>query len=350
MSPSNGVGGGGGGSDGAGAANGGNHLEHEVTKMDTLAGIAIKYGVEVTDIKRMNGLATDLQMFALKTLRIPLPGRHPPSAILSDGSGSSRENGCKNGRSHRTTSNILDSFESLRLKSPQKVSSAMNTLQSYYGLDSQNDRSVEGMEMTVYRTGTPYIYGNGLPPKASPSPESTYKTQSLGFSQDGGVADFVPLADSGDDEGEKSSEKSVRRRQKAEPDLGVGTPEKLLKEENSGGSRSSFSTVTGKGLALRPKSASRTSLIGNVESSWSNAIPLGIGDSVMVDEFVGVRKASSLSSLQDQDGRRSSSIWPTSKWNLKPDLPVLSAASITGPLLEGLPIPISGRRNKAALD
>lgn len=38
----------------------------------------------------MNGLATDLQMFALKTLRIPLPGRHPPSAILSDGSGSSR--------------------------------------------------------------------------------------------------------------------------------------------------------------------------------------------------------------------------------------------------------------------
>jgi len=27
----------------------------------------------------MNGLATDLQMFALKTLKIPLPGRHPPS-------------------------------------------------------------------------------------------------------------------------------------------------------------------------------------------------------------------------------------------------------------------------------
>lgn len=35
--------------------------------------------IQVADIKRMNGLATDLQMFALKTLKIPLPGRHPPS-------------------------------------------------------------------------------------------------------------------------------------------------------------------------------------------------------------------------------------------------------------------------------
>ncbi|KAL3724942.1 hypothetical protein ACJRO7_030019 [Eucalyptus globulus] len=345
MSPSNGVAGGG----GAGAANGRNYLEHEVTKMDTLAGVAIKYGVEVADIKRMNGLATDLQMFAMKTLRIPLPGRHPPSAIPSDDSGSSRENGCQNSHSHRTTSNILDSLESLRLKPPLKVSPAMNTLQNYYGLDLRNKRSVEGMEMTVYRTGTPYIFDNGLPPKASPFPESSYKTRSLGFSQDG-VADYGPLTDSGDDEGEKSSEKSVRRRQKAEPDLGVGTPEKLLKEENNGGRRISFSTITGKGLALRPKSASRTSLTGDVESSLSNAIPLGIGDSVMVDEPVGVRKASSLSSLQDQDGRRSSSIWSTSNWNLKSDLQVLSAASITGPLLEGLPLAMSGRRNKAALD
>ena len=36
--------------------------------------------IQVSDIKRMNGLATDLQMFALKTLKIPLPGRHPPSS------------------------------------------------------------------------------------------------------------------------------------------------------------------------------------------------------------------------------------------------------------------------------
>lgn len=36
--------------------------------------------IQVADIKRMNGLASDLQMFALKTLKIPLPGRHPPSS------------------------------------------------------------------------------------------------------------------------------------------------------------------------------------------------------------------------------------------------------------------------------
>jgi len=37
--------------------------------------------IQVADVKRMNGLASDLQMFALKTLRIPLPGRHPPSPV-----------------------------------------------------------------------------------------------------------------------------------------------------------------------------------------------------------------------------------------------------------------------------
>ncbi len=83
-------------------------IQHPVSKMDTLAGIAIKYGVEVSkypqlfllflkmvlfnnsifqvaDIKKMNGLVTDLQMFALKYLHIPLPGRHPPSPCLSNG-------------------------------------------------------------------------------------------------------------------------------------------------------------------------------------------------------------------------------------------------------------------------
>lgn len=35
---------------------------------------------QVADVKRFNGLSTDLQMFALKTLRIPTPGRHPPSS------------------------------------------------------------------------------------------------------------------------------------------------------------------------------------------------------------------------------------------------------------------------------
>lgn len=90
------------------------YIEHRVSKFDTLAGIAIKYGVEVciiiyecicfgcwisffslcsqkvlfqvADITKLNGLVTDLQMFALESLRIPLPGRHPPSPCLSNGS------------------------------------------------------------------------------------------------------------------------------------------------------------------------------------------------------------------------------------------------------------------------
>ncbi|RWR90432.1 Peptidoglycan-binding LysM domain-containing protein, putative isoform 1 [Cinnamomum micranthum f. kanehirae] len=61
------------------------HIEHRVSRMDTLPGIAIKYGVEVADIRRLNGLVTDLQMFAHNSLQIPLPGRHPPSSVTTAG-------------------------------------------------------------------------------------------------------------------------------------------------------------------------------------------------------------------------------------------------------------------------
>lgn len=44
----------------------------------------------MADIKRLNGLVTDLQMFALKTLKIPLPGKHPPSPTLCNGHDSQR--------------------------------------------------------------------------------------------------------------------------------------------------------------------------------------------------------------------------------------------------------------------
>ncbi|OWM62712.1 uncharacterized protein LOC116214836 [Punica granatum] len=335
---------------GSGEASGCNYIEHQVTKMDTLAGIAIKYGVEVTDIKRMNGLATDLQMFALKTLRIPLPGRHPPSPVTSNGSTYPRKNSPEKSPPLNGSFHMLESFESLMLKPPKKVSPAMNTLQKYYGLKSPIPKSAsEGMEMAVYRTGNSHVYEDTSPPKPSTIRDLTPKSESLrnGFvPEDSGVAEYGPLINF-EDEG--SSENSVWRHQKLEADFGLGTPEKLLKEENSGGS-TSFSTITGKNLDLRRKSASRTTLVADAESSWSSSIPNGFGDSSNHDEFVLVRKSSSSSSLQDQEGNTSSSNTRPIKWTLKHDFPVMSAASIAKPIFDGIPIPISGRKNKAALD
>ncbi|KAH0887925.1 hypothetical protein HID58_050354 [Brassica napus] len=168
------------------------YIEHRVSKFDTLAGIAIKYGVEVADVKKMNGLVTDLQMFALKSLQIPLPGRHPPSPCLSNGS------------------------------------------------------------------------------------------------------------------------------------LNHGS-----------------------------KASSRTSLSSAESETTSNfnPVPINLMDAPVSDTFSSVRKSSSASSLQDPDGSNGSSslsLWPTSKWRLKPDL--LTPAAITSSIFDGLPKPLTGRRNKAAMD
>lgn len=334
-----------------------NYIEHQVSKFDTLAGVAIKYGVEVADIKRMNGLASDLQMFALKILQIPLPGRHSPSPILSNASASPGENSTEKIPSRLGQSNMLGSFQLPRLKTPQqKVSPAMSTLQKFYGLQSPNLNGVaEGTEMAVYKTGSSDYFDDGPLFKASPisGPPSNRHQNSRNsvngfFPENGSVAEDQTLVEPGDGEGEKSDEKSVRRRPKAEVDTGAGTPERLLKGENSGES-SGFSASTGKGLAMRPKSASRTTLLFDSESGWLNPIPVGLGESIIADGLAAVRKSFSTSSLKDQENNNSTSVWPTSKWSLKPDLQALSTAAI-GPIFDGLPKPISGRKNKTALD
>ena len=55
---------------------------HKVTPLDNLAGLAIKYGVTIRDIKRANGgVISDATLFARGTLRIPrhaLPGEGAP--------------------------------------------------------------------------------------------------------------------------------------------------------------------------------------------------------------------------------------------------------------------------------
>ncbi|XP_077247112.1 uncharacterized protein LOC143886845 isoform X2 [Tasmannia lanceolata] len=324
-----------------------NYIEHRVSKMDTLAGVAIKYGVEVADIRRMNGLVTDLQMFAHKSLQIPLPGRHPPSPILSNGSLGPGESSIEQTPPRRPHSDLLESFQSLKLKSPQqRVSPAMSSLQGFYGLTrSKNRGSTEGTEMAVYKKGGAlYLEDADLPP----TPTRHRKTRSLvnGFLPENGDLSEDLMNSEAYSDPDRSNQKSVQMGQKANASDGYGngyrTPELLLKEDSG----SMFSGITGKGLALRPKSASRTSPAVDMDSSRLNPIPMG--DSIADSFFSGVRKSSSTSNLQDPESN--SSIWPTSKWAAKLDLQARTTAAIARPIFDGLPKPISGRRNKAALD
>ncbi|EOX99130.1 Peptidoglycan-binding LysM domain-containing protein, putative isoform 3 [Theobroma cacao] len=317
----------------ASSLHGAGFIEHPVSRFDTLAGVAIKYGVEVADIKKMNGLVTDLQMFALKSLQIPLPGRHPPSPCLSNGSETPGQCSANQTPAQHFPPDLLDSFQSMRLKTPpRRVSPAMSSLQGYYGLKpAEKKTKSEGFEMAVYRKGEAHYLEDG--PFLKPSPASN---PPLNYHRKEGEAD-------------KSNEKLIRRRQKSEADFTARTPEKLLKEDNT--SSGGFSTITAKGLALRSKAASRTVSGADAEVAGINPMPIGIGDGFVVDGFSVVRKSSSTSSLQDQDSNSLSSLWPTaSKWSLKPDLQALSTVAITRPIFDGLPKPMSGRKNKAALD
>ncbi|KAK4841594.1 hypothetical protein QYF36_007159 [Acer negundo] len=326
------------------------HIEHPVSKLDTLAGIAIKYGVEVADIKKMNGLATDLQMFARKSLQIPLPGKHPPSPCLTNASETLGQNNSEQISPHHVQCDLIDSFQSLRLTMyPQRnVSPAMSSLQGFYGLRPMNQTTTsEGFEMAICKKGESKYFEDS--PFLRPSPGSRQKSRSLAnclVDHNGELADNIPIPYIGESDSDKRNEKPVRRRQKSVDDFTCRTPEMLLKEENS--IASGFSGITGKGLALRPKSASRTTSPADGVGGGLNPIPI---DNLLADRLSGVRKSSSLSSLHDPDGSSSSSsVRPSSMWSLKPDLQALSSVAITKPIFDGLPKPITGRRNKAAID
>ncbi|XP_060670713.1 uncharacterized protein LOC107435093 [Ziziphus jujuba] len=327
------------------------YIQHPVSKLDTLAGVAIKYGVEVADIKKLNGLVTDLQMFALKSLQIPLPGRHPPSPCLSNGSSTPGQSSSDRISTQSMHRDLFESFQSLRVgSSPRHVSSAMCSLQGYYGLKpaEQSCKSKE-FDMGTYRKGTAsYLEDKLLPRTTNPPLQRHRKSKSMvnGFFDENGMADVTHVTEVREGDSDRWSEKLVRRRQKSEADFSR-TPELLL-EDNS--CNSGFSPITGKRLAPRPKAASRTTLATDVETTGLNPLPVSFGDSFLPDGFFGVRKSSSTSNLQDQESNSSASIWSTSKWNLKPDLQAFSTVGIGRPIFDGLPKPITGRRSKAALD
>lgn len=208
--------------------------------------------------------------------------------------------------------------------------------------------------MNNFGIGTSWIHNNRSKGHELPASGSTSKYRKMGTGssvENGSTIDYTSIFDAIDSEGEESNMKSTRNCQETKACSPNATPEKLLKEENGGGN-SRFLATRGKALALRAKSASRTSLATDAQSNWTNSTRAEGGDDIITNEHPGLQKASSTSSLQIQDTTNSSSIWETSKWSLKPDLPLFSAASLTGPILDGLalPITISGWRSKTALD
>lgn len=263
-----------------------------------------------------------------------------------------RQSSCDRISTQSMHRDLFESFQSLRLDSSQRqVSSAMTSLQGYYGLKSSK---TEGFEMLTNRKGAGnYLEDKLLPQTSNPHLRCHRKSKSMvnGFFDENGMADItpVPVVEAKEGDSDKWSEKLVRRRQKSEADFSRA-PERLL-EDNS--VSTGFSSITGKRLAPRPKAATRTSsLAPDIDSGGCglNPLPVSFVDSFVADGFFGVRKSSSTSSLQDQESSGSASIWLTSKWNLKPDLQAFSTAAIGKPIFDGLPKPVTGRRSKAALD
>lgn len=314
---------------GGGSSVGFGCIQHTVTKYDTLAGVAIKYGVEVSDIKRMNGLTTDIQMFSRKSLRIPLPGRHPPSTIMSNGCHTQGQTSPEMTIPNPRYSDSFSPVTSLKLSSsPQRnISSSINTLRDYYGLPPNDHKGVgDGFEMA--QTSYP-ILGLRRQSKSDANEFSEiYKMDNISIASEKGAAS------------DKSIEKLVRRR-KSDVDLNNRTPEMLVKQD----------------FTLQPKTANGATTEPKPELGSPFMFPLASSDSSMAHAFSGVRKSSSAPTFQqsetNDDNTNSpptSSIWLTSMLNFKADLQGLSIASIASPLFDGLPKPVSGRKSKAARD
>ncbi|KAL8120507.1 uncharacterized protein LOC141724780 [Apium graveolens] len=325
------------------SSHGANYIEHTVSRFDTLAGVAIKYGVEVSDIKKINNLVSDVQMFALKTLQIP-PGRHPPSPILTNGSDAQRPRISEQTPPRRRHSDLFESLQSLKLQSPtREVSRAMHSLQGYYHLNAPDEENgLKGCEMAVYQRGESHYLEDGPfdnPSSCMTSSLSIHKKSNSvanGFKLENGVlVDGVSVPE--------SDNFAAWRRPKSETDFTSCAPEKLLKEEpNSNG----FSALAGKGLALRPKAATRTVSGANVEIVAQDCVSTAVGDFSLLDSLTGVKKSYSTPSLQDSDN--SSSLWPIVNW--KQEFQAFSTAAVARPIFDGLPKPVTGRRNKTAVD
>ncbi|XP_051122564.1 uncharacterized protein LOC127245616 isoform X2 [Andrographis paniculata] len=247
-----------------------NCIHHTVSKFDTLPGIAIKYGVQVSDIKRLNGLTADFQMFALKTLQIP-SGGCPPSPDSS----------CN---VHTT---------------PQRQPPSTAT-------------AGEGFQMATYRVDGHVEAGDGQPytnPPLAHHRRSKSIASGLMLSGNNHLDPPSQEAEIGSGGG---SDRLVRRRQKSVPDFSCyPPPEKVQKEAPAPGT---VSAVAGKRVALRSKSSS-----GRADGEWGGGQMIPAADGFPND--IGVRNC---------DGGSLSSIFPASVWSLKQDFQAISSPIFDG--------------------
>ena len=142
----------------------------QVTKLDTLAGIAIKYNTQVGDIKRANGLHSEMSLYARDTLKIPK--KKLPASMY-----------------HKPESKGPASFAALRNPAgaganghaPKSI--AMTQLKSYYGLRGDGeDAPSDGPART---SSAPPASGMKREPAPSPPPAA-------GPSSPGLKSDFRP--------------------------------------------------------------------------------------------------------------------------------------------------------------
>lgn len=247
---------------------------------------------------------------------------------------------------------MLSSFQSPKMSSPQwRVSPAMSTLQGYYGLTPSNLGAADGEKMAVNTRGMAQYLEDTPRQKASiyadstPSPHRRSRSYANGFPDDhGDFAEDVRVARVGGNEAQKSNEKPEHRHWQADGDQACHTPVLLLKDDASNTCR--FSGLTGNSLALRPKSSNRTSPSRDTDSDRVNPIP--IEDAFIFERFSGFRKSSSMSNLENSEN--DSSLWPTSKWAKRSDLQAAQIGFTARTIFDGLPKPVTIRRNKAAMD
>ncbi|MCO5592146.1 hypothetical protein L7F22_046142 [Adiantum nelumboides] len=286
------------------------YIMHQVSKLDTLAGVAIKYGVEVADVKRSNGLVTDFQMFAHKTLKIPVGRRHPV-ASTSVKLESSSSSGCplssRNGFRKPDAGNNQDK----KARDKRPLSSAMNLLRGYYGLSlpaAQADVINAGMEMATYKPEveehsddelsfpmtavssllkTSHRSSNGTHHSRENGREMNSKTPSEVIGESCQM-EVVQVSAAGD-----SNERSVRRRFK--PDTINPSAEICNMVEVK------------QDMSILDRKLPVSGLLGGMESS--GGLPISIlkvldgalaGGKGKESPILKVRKSSSTSSLQDQ--------------------------------------------------